>query len=330
MKLKLIILWLMTAMAALGADLLGQFPMMRFTVHVIGEDGQPIPGVNATFMFNEAAVGFGKLTEVSAITDNNGTFTVEGYSENGVIGTKTHGLNKDGYYDGGVNAGHPFYTIKDGHWLPWGQTYTTVLRRVGTPIPLYARKVGIGVPASGTPVGYDLEEGDWVAPYGSGKVTDLLVTVTNLQYRSNNDSDVSATISFPNDGDGIQEVKLPEEFANSMFIWPREAPVTGYQSKLEARRLWLNTQAGKTQNITTSNENQAHFFRVRTVKQGDQIVSGIYGKIKGGIGIGPGDGKSAAIGFTYYLNPTPNDRNLEFSGNTLFKNLTRHETTHVP
>lgn len=330
MKLKTVVFGLLTAVAALGADQLGQLPKMRFTVHVVEEDGQPIPGVNATFMFNESAVGFGKLIEVNAVTDNNGAFTVEGYSENGVIGTKSHGLNIDGYYDGFINAGHPFYTIKDGRWLPWGQTYTTILRKIVTPIPLYVKRVSIGVPATGTPIGYDLEEGDWIAPYGKGLVADILVAIANLQYRGSNDSDVSATISFPNAGDGIQEVKLPTEFANSVFIWPRKAPEAGYQSSLEARRLWLNIKAGNTQNITTFNEKQAHFFRVRTVKQGDQIVSALYGKIRSGIAVGPGDGKNATIDFTYYLNPTSNDRNLEFSGNTLFKNLTRRETMHAP
>jgi hypothetical protein len=190
--------------------------------------------------------------------------------------------------------------------------------------------VRIGIPVSGAPVGYDLEGGDWVAPYGRGRVADLVVHVTNLECRSANDFDVSATISFSNDGDGIQEIRLPKEFASSMFIWPREAPETGYQLKLEARSLWLNVQAGNTHAITTFNDGQAHFFRVRTVKEGNEIVSALYGKMKGGIGVGPGDGKNATIDFTYYLNPTPNDRNLEFSGNSLFKNLTRHETKHEP
>jgi hypothetical protein len=67
---------------------------------------------------------------------------------------------------------------------------------------------------------------------------------------------------------------------------------------------------------------QAFFFRVRSVKQGDKITSALYGKIPasgGGVGVGGSfiglgvkEGNVAVLSLTYYLNPTPNDRNLEW------------------
>ena len=48
--------------------------------------------------------------------------------------------------------------------------------------------------------------------------------------------------------------------------------------------------------------NRNYFFRVRTAKDHEgNIVSAHYGKIYGDF-----------MQFTYYLNPTPNDRNIEF------------------
>ena len=161
-------------------------------------------------------------------------------------------------------------------------------------------------------------------------MADFFVTVTKFHYDSSDDSDVSALITFPNDDDGIQEIELPKEFAASDFKWPREAPINGYSSKFEARRLWKNIETGKTQHITTSKPTQAYFFRTRTLKKDGVIVSALYGKISGGIGVGSISGKSAIIGFTYYLNPTPNDRNLEFSGKTLFPNLPQEEIIRLP
>ena len=51
-----------------------------------------------------------------------------------------------------------------------------------------------------------------------------------------------------------------------------------------------------------NNPNRNYFFRVRTVKNDEgNIVSAYYGKIYGDF-----------MQFSYYLNPTPNDRNIEF------------------
>ena len=55
-------------------------------------------------------------------------------------------------------------------------------------------------------------------------------------------------------------------------------------------------------------------FRIRTLKdERGQIKSSYYGKIYGDINIQLGYAYSiGGFGFLYYLNPTPNDRNLEW------------------
>jgi hypothetical protein len=253
---------------------------------------------------------------------------VDAHSNDG-IPTFDQSLSKDGYYESGVSAG-PCYTSKDGQWQPWNQTYITVMRKIGTRIPLYVRKWGAKIPAAlNEPCGFDLEEADWVAPYGKGKVADFIVTVTDLKYTDYNNNEMVATITFSNDGDGIQEVHLPKEFANSMFQWPREAPETGYQPKFDMHHLWSMSRHDTVMTDTVKGVD-GYFFRVRTVKQGGQIISTLYGKITSGIGVGSNEDKNGYTGFTYYLNPTSLDRNLEFSGKSLFTNLTQSETTHVP
>jgi len=146
-----------------------------------------------------------------------------------------------------------------------------------------------------------------------------------------NDYEVFIQITFPNEADGIQEVQLPKEFANSEFKWPRLASEVGYQPKLEAHRLWVNIPGGQKQDINTANENQAYFFRVRTVKQGDKIVSALYGKIKGGVRAGGDASGHGFAEFLYYLNPTPLDRNMEFDlKKDLFKNLSNDAQPRDP
>jgi len=324
MKTEIIITLVAAFLGAAGVVEYAGLPRAKATVHVLNEDGQPIPGANATFGFC-AQFNFETNIKVEGVTDANGNFTGEGYS-NGMVGNE---IRKEGYYLGWAPL-PTFYTSNDGHWQPWDQTYTTVLRRIETQISLYVRKWGAKIPAAlNESCGFDLEAADWVAPYGKGKAADFIVTVTYLKYTDYNNNELTASITFPNDGDGIQEVKLPKEFANSQFKWPREAPEAGYLAKLEAHHIWSMSPLGT--NITdTSKGVDGYFFRVRTVKQGSQITSALYGKITGGIGVGPNEGKNGYISFTYYLNPTSLDRNLEFSGNTLFKNLALSETTHVP
>lgn len=67
-----------------------------------------------------------------------------------------------------------------------------------------------------------------------------------------------------------------------------------------------------------------YFFRVRTVLNKDgSVKSALYGKINGQISIQGAGRDTASLAFLYYLNPTPNDRNLEFDmQKNLFKNLT--------
>jgi hypothetical protein len=325
MKMKIIILSLAAAMGIFGVAQFTGFPEANVTTHVVDENGQPFPGVNATFGF-QGQFDHNAVVNVEGVTDANGNFTGEGYTP-GPVGSK---LIKEGYYMGWANI--PNFTQIDAlhHWLPWDQTYTTMLRKIGDPIPMYARNLGTEIPAVGESCGFDLERADWTPPYGKGRTADFFVTLTR-RYTSWNDFDVAANITFPNSGDGILETQLPAEFANSLFKWPRLAPETGYQPTFQARYFWQNTQIGNTHMINTADENHAYFFRVRTVMAGDQVKSALYGKILGGIGIDPRNIKICELGFTYYLNPTPNDRNMEYDPNQdLFKNLDYMEIPRAP
>jgi hypothetical protein len=308
-----------------------ELPIFKLTVKTIDEQRQPVSGVSIKFVFTNPTTG--DLMPVTGLTGMDGLFSAEGGCNISGFGGN---IEKQGYYPGGGAFPRPDPNKIDpvlNRWLPWNPIIEVLMRPIVNPVAMYARKIGIVIPEVGTPCGYDLMEADWLAPYGKGKTVDFLMTVTDLQYRSANDSDVTVVLSFPNEGDGIQEIQLPKEFAHSAFKWPREAPVSGYQPTIQVRRLWLNPidnrSPGKTINTATAKE--TYFFRVRTVKRGNEIASAMYGKISAGIPVGPNDGKKAAIGFTYYLNPTLMDRNMEFDlTQNLFKNLKDEEKPRDP
>jgi hypothetical protein len=72
-----------------------------------------------------------------------------------------------------------------------------------------------------------------------------------------------------------------------------------------------------------------YFFRVRTVRdQSGKIISAHYGKIYGDFFFGC---SASYIDYTYYLNPTPNDRNVEFKpGSNLFTDLIGTQDPYQP
>jgi hypothetical protein len=88
---------------------------------------------------------------------------------------------------------------------------------------------------------------------------------------------------------------------------PRFAPEMGYASN------WLSkTFAHEDGDHCDFKEDQNFFYRVRTKKdERGHVVSALYGKIEGPI-FYEVRSRGANIQMKYYLNPTPNDRNMEY------------------
>jgi hypothetical protein len=101
---------------------------------------------------------------------------------------------------------------------------------------------------------------------------------------------------------------------------PHSAPVDGYEP---TRRYVANNYVP-----TAHPDDMGYFLRTRVKLDKDgNIVSANYAKIMGDIHVGP----QGSAWFTYYLNPTPNDRNLEWDPNrNLLQGLTNTETPRQP
>jgi hypothetical protein len=191
-----------------------------------------------------------------------------------------------------------------------------LLKKIGKPIPMYAKRLNTHVPDLDKPVGFDLEAGDWVAPYGIGANADILFT-GHFDKRVDGESDFTLTVNFPRVGDGIQEFKVPEANKGSELRSPHEAPTNGYQSQ------WVQTDNRKPGKPVETNRdpNRNYLFRVRTeLDDKGNVKSALYGKIYGDF-----------MEFSYYLNPTPNDLNVEFDPKqNLSKDLKMLEGVNAP
>lgn len=308
----------------------------KITIRIIDETGNPVSNaiVNSSFTMVEQpgwGWGAGRPNKKKGISDTNGICVLEGSSNGGSVGI---GASKNGFYG---SAGYlVVFTNLDGllnkKWQPWNTTVNVVMKPVGNPRPLYAKNVGSkSIPITGEPVGFDLKGGDWTAPYGEGDIADFLFRYDKQPEGSIETRDgpvmtydYSLTITFSNEGDGLVPIPVSWREGGSALRLPRQAPESGYKSAL-TNRVYRGEDMEDHSDIR---EDQNYFFRVRTTKdEKGKVVSALYGKIHG-------DFQSDHLGkltFTYYLNPAPNDRNLEFDPmKNLFKNLSPSEEVREP
>jgi hypothetical protein len=301
-----------------------QLPEAKMTVRVTGEDGAPVIGATVKIVFMKASGPQGRELEeapATGLTDTSGEFSAAGTCHQDLMAT----VDRAGYYHG-VTKALMFTKALERKWQPWNPTLEVVLKKIEKPMPMYAKNVDTDLPVSEQPIGFDLAEGDWVAPHGRGKASDLIF---KLQSRFNDarDYESSLEVSFSSKADGIQAWDNEAEYRSALKL-PRLAPENGYVQPL----LLSNTRVPSGEVERDVKENRNYFLRVRTVldPQG-KVVSALYGKIDGDIRFSPIRSKTCSLMFTYYLNPTANERNVEFDvQRNLLTNLKDGEQVNAP
>ena len=278
-------------------------------LHILDESGIPVAGANAGvgFFTNSTPTG------IDGITDTNGDFVAthsDTPSESAY--PLSFRIEKQGYYStwAQVDLGQGYDPTK------WSQSVTLTLKKVGKPIAMYSKWIRKNPSVLNQPMGYDLMVGDWVGPNGSGVQTDVIFQADE-HVKSNRDYEHNITIKFPKPGDGIQVYNIPDSEATSGLRSPHEAPTNGYQPELTRETSAHPGQPNKFE----YDPNRIYLFRVRTaLDQQGNVVSAHYGKIYGDF-----------MQFTYYLNPTPNDRNMEFDlKQNLLQGLQSFEGVNAP
>jgi len=293
-------------------------------MHVVDDLGENVSQAEVTIAFIGYIQGSGKTNNGS--TDGNGDFKAKGSAAHSVFLV----ANMPGHYEARVDR------------LPKDKDLdlTVVIPRIIQPIPLYARRADAVIPTRNEWLGYDFEVGDWVAPIGSGKVTDIrfkfrnefkgwqfsekdmahsrLVNSTSTEEEIRNfygKWDGELEISFPGAKEGlVEELRF---LKYSRLKLPHQAPLEGYGPT------WRYTD--NSYSPPTTREQVGFFLRTRVKldAQGN-IISAHYTKIMGDIRLAA----QGSLHFTYYFNPTANDRNLEFDPS---KNLfpTNHPGAHI-
>jgi hypothetical protein len=300
-------------------------PEAKITVRVVDEDSRPKAGVDVSVTFEmpkykPGVWGSSDMMTRRGLSNSEGLFSATAKSGNYV----GYSAQATGYYP---STGKPleFARSEGGRWQPWDATVELILKKIIRPAPMYARRLEAEIPVVDETVGFDLMEGDWITPHGRGKSGDILFRVTK-RVASFHNFDAELVVNFPNKGDGI--ALMADTHGGSELRSAHEAPEAGYDPSLSL----LQGNSKERGQYGMANEGKNYFFRIRTVlDERRQVVSCLYGKIYGGIEYFPVSYKGARLRFIYYLNPTVNDRSVEFDPKrNLFLNLKSSEQVTAP
>lgn len=307
------------ALAFLAAA--SRLPGTEVRLAVVDDNRVPIVGAKTLIAFTTPVHGAEVRHE--GLTDDRGVFSGSGRA----VGSVFVLSEKISYY----NA--RFERLPNDRDLD----VTVVLPRIINPIPLLARKSTVFMTPrdgqlprpeiSAETIGFDFAKGEMVAPYGDGKIADILFKIHN-EFKGWKYSDremeesrrvpvnrniserelrhlygkfeAALEVSFPGAQEGFVEEKshfLPY----SRLKMPHRAPEEGYGPS------WRYT--ANTYSPSTARDNVGFFLRTRVKLDKDgRIVSANFAKVVGDFQL---DARGF-VTFTYYFNPTPNDRNLEF------------------
>jgi hypothetical protein len=302
----------LTSFCAFGQARLGVNPW-SVTFKVVDEAGQPVAGaiVQVGYLQNERIVGQ---------TDNHGAFSASHADKSIALGFL---VGKENYYSDYLHYELFSPGQFDDSIVATNRNFTQVivLRKIGKPIPMYAKQESAKFLKENVRMGFDLISGDWAAPFGKGSHSDIFF---NLHREIVNEYEYSAalTVDFPNKGDGIAVAPMESDTGGD-FKTSRTAVESGY----EPNRTWHYSHAEHPAAVF------GYFMRIRTVlDENGNVKSALYGKIRGDFRFYAGTRMPhAGVGFDYYLNPTPNDRNLEFNpSRNLIKNLSITERVRTP
>jgi hypothetical protein len=276
------------------------YPTAMVTAKVVDERGESVLDADVSVSFMKPKVGGWGMTTYNkdGKSDKNGLFSASGEGTQSV----SIFVTKDGYYPSGGGVKLTSKSLLN-RWEPWNPTVEVVLKKKRNPVGMYVKGgTSTSIPVFDQPVGYDLEQGDWVSPHGLGVIDDFIF---NCQYNrvDFDNAEASCKITFANENDGIQEFVFDEN-NQSYYKWPFEAPEENYKNSLHK---WMTLHFPGEGYKSNINEKVNYLFRVRTkTDQDGNIIAANYGKVEKDFLIS----RKGKVKFFYYFNPD-GTRNLE-------------------
>ncbi len=270
-------------------------------LEVVDDAGRPVP--NAEVLLILGGIPRSNNVEFEKKADVDGRLEVKGWPNSRFMSSVTVVSTTPGYYRGE-------FKVRSN---PEPQDYHLKLhiRKKENPIAMYAKNLELELPEQRKDIGFDFQKGDWVKPYGKGEITDCIFYGTKA-YEDTHSFKTSVIMSFVGEKTGmlVDPIVGKEVTKHSRFKTSRTALLNGYQ---QTKEFVIDYKNGFRDGSTKETN---YIFRSRVVLDEEgKIESCHYGKMIDAVDVaarsGFPDGNPIVV-FTYYFNPTPNDRNLEF------------------
>ena len=304
------------AMEPAMEDAIRHGAIAKICYRVIDDDGCPVSNAVAHVWFSSYA-RHQDDADWLVTTDKNGMFTVEHRTNESL----DCGFDKEGYYHSSDqilfrDRKDVRVKVKDGKWQPYGETRTVVLKRIKNP---YAVKVFSDeqchrkIPAFEQWLPFDMEQSDWLAPYGKGKCNDVLLRFEKAGSGRVGDFVYSMEACFTNNPHAGFYCKPMDEFSDLK---------TDYYADTNASycanyRFLIDAISKGPVKIMGLEKGSCLVFRTRTrVDENGKLIGAHYGKY---CGSWRSDRKELHFGGGCF-NPVENDNNIE-GDQTLFYKL---------
>jgi len=268
------------------------------TLRVVDSSGYPVQGAEIYGGFwnhdrnNPPATG---------LTDEKG----EIHFERNCAGDFNFSITKDGFYKTRLRYWffkNGYDCAKDGRWLPWNPTVEIVLKDKRNPVSMQRKdRLWLTFPKHQT-VGFDVETGDLVEPFGTGKVADMSFWFDSWQYTEPYCYSNCFVVTAEN-GATIAAMRK-DSFSDFKFAYA--PPDSGWVSDLTLGM--IRTKDKILSNVALGKEE----YWVVAVRRGDIKRFAVVSDFEFG-GSDRGTNYCGVL-LSYYLNPNPGDTNLEIKG----------------
>lgn len=314
MKTSMVFLWSISVV--LSSVVYGVEGNFKFTV--LDESGNPVVGAKLSMgalipsSSKEAYKGY-IISSKKGVSDQQGCWSMEGPTpEKPAVSAR-----KEGYYDSVVRFNFNNWKKKPWSWDPYDQFVTLVLRKINNPIPMYAwgmYKLDYPVKTNEW-VGLDMLQAEWMPPYGKGQTEDVQICIVRNRGKRDYEKTPLSVVSirFMREFNGVTGIPETAVCEQSWFKLPYAAPRDGYAMKDFSVSHFVSLE-GDVEHYSMSTGTTNCFFRIRSRLDKDgNFIDGLYGKIKGLVKIGNGGPNNISLSLDYYVNPTPNDLNMEWN-----------------
>lgn len=313
-------IWVFSAVAAeLDIDLLKAIgnDRTRWVAHsrgakasecfrIVDSGGKPVTNANVRCAFKVGA-GASGLQDVYGVADTNGLCTI-----NGMCKAYMHySVEKDGYYCSHGKVDYMETTrvpaVIDGKWQPYGETRTVVLKKIRNP---WAIKFFEGaqchrkIPVFEQWLPFDMGVSDWLAPYGKGGYSDVLLRFKKAGSGRVGDFAYSMEACFTNNpyaGFYCKPMDASSDLKTDYYADTNANYCANYRFLIDVINKHPPRQMG-------CGDDSYLVFRTRTrVDENGKLIGAHYGKYCGGWS---SDAKEMQFGSSCF-NPVENDNNIE-------------------